>query len=421
MTRFSAPELPALGRSLLCSALALAVGLAPLPALAAPPAEGEAEAPAEAAGEVGGNVALLKFGGDPAMGPELRESILYALQGQGYEVTGVKRSGAEAAEKNKCDLATDSCLEKIGAYLNKNARKPFDFFVFGDGATPGTEATITVYDIKANKRVRDFRYTASLDDVIMIYTLPPAIAKATVEYQVPAAPMTDEEKEILATLDEPEKTPEEVAAEQKALEDAAAAGMNAFNANLDAGEQEVDLKADFEKFCRTGPREDKVSTDLQGDEVVERDLRPVCKRGPVFGYWQPKAYAVLAITGMAAVGTGVMYGLALGARGEWKDAKTALDDSGLEPNNPADDGTYADLATDVTTAAFKVRRRAIVGDALLGTTLVFGGLLGIIIWQERQQAKDFIRSEKELRAIGNLNVSPVVGFGNYGVGASFEF
>lgn len=410
------------GRNVLCTTLALAMAAAPLPVLAAGPAEGESEAPAEAtSAEVGGSVALLKFDGDKSVGDGLREQISYAFEGAGYTVTRVKRSGEEAAKKNKCDLAEDSCLEKIGAYLNKNARTPFDFYIVGEGATPGSEATITVYDINAKKKVRDFVYTGSNDDVLLPYTLPPALARATAEYQVPPPAMSEEEKKIIAELDEPEKTPEEIAAEQKALEDAALAGRNAFDANLDAGEQEVDLKKDFETYCRKGPREDKVSTDLEGEEVVERDLRPVCKRGAFFGYWQPKAYAVLGLTAAGLVGTGLMYGLALSARGEWSTAKDALDAASLDGNNPMEASEYGALATDVTTAAFKVRRRAIVGDALLGTTLVFGGLLGIIIWQERQQAKDFIKSEKELRAIGNLNVSPVVGRGQYGMGASFSF
>ena len=382
----------ATGRSLLCSTLAAAVCLAPLPVLAAPPAEGEAEA-APAATEVGGNIALLMFGGNSDVGTQLRANINYALQGQGYSVSGIKRSGEDAATKNKCQLTEDSCLKKIGAYLNKNARTPFDFFVFGDGAVTGQVASITIYDINANKRVKDIRYTGSLDDVIMAYTLPPALARAVAQYQVPAAPLSDEEKAALAALDEPAKTPEEIKAEEQAIADAGKAGANAFDANVDAGEQRVDLKKDFKAFCRTGAREDKVSTDLEGEEVVERDRRPVCKRGAFFGYWQPKAYVVLSITAIAAVGTGLMYGLALGARGDWKKAKDNLNGMDLNPNSPGDAALYGELATDVTTAGFKVRRRAIVGDALLGTTLVFGGLLGIIIWQERQQAKDFTRRE----------------------------
>jgi hypothetical protein len=404
-------------------ALATSMVLAPLPALASAPAADTAEAPAEAAATVGGNVALLRFDGASASGSELRESLQYAIAGEGYTVKGIKRSGEEAAKKNKCDFGDAACYEKIGKYLNKNAKTPFDFFVAGAGAEAGGQGKVVIYDITNNKVVRELSFTGTPDDIILIYTLPPAIGKAMREYQVPAAPMGDDEKKIIAELDEPEKTAEELKAEQEALEQAAQAGTAGYNAGLDAGEQEVDLKRDFETYCRKGPREDKKEVDLQGEETVIRDMRPVCKRGAFFGYWQGKAYAVLTLTALSAAGTGLMYGLALGAKSDWKKAKDALDASGTSAAHPDDQGgtTYQTLASDVTDAGHRVRRNAIIGDALLGTTVVFGGLLGIIIWQERQQAKTFIQEQKELKAISDLQVAPVVGNGTYGVAGGFRF
>src|SRR5690606_482485 len=134
------------------------------------------------------------------------------------------------------------CLEKIGKYLNKNAKEPFDFFVVGAGALPGEVAHIVVYDIAAAKVVRDVEYTGSNEDVIMVYTLPGAVQRALTDYQVPPAGMSEEEKEIIATLDEPEKTPEELAEEQKLLEERQQAGLQAYNSSMDAGEQDVDLR-----------------------------------------------------------------------------------------------------------------------------------------------------------------------------------
>jgi hypothetical protein len=428
MKLFAAKNLAQRGRALLGNGLSIALAasmvLSPLPALASAPADAAAEEPAEAAAEVGGTVALLRFDGDATTGAELRESLQYALAGEGYTVKGIKRSGEEAAKKNKCSLGDDGCYEKIGKYLNKNAKTPFDFFVVGAGASSdGGQGSIVIYDIKNNKVVKDIKYTGTLDDIILIYTLPPSVGKAMREYQVPAGEMTDEEKKVIAQLDEPEKTAEELKAEQEALEKAAEAGTASYNAGLDAGEQEVDLKRDFETYCRNGPREDKVEKDLQGEETVTRDMRPVCKRGAFFGYWQGKAYATLTLTGLFAVGTGVMYGMALKAKGEWRDAKDALDASGLDSSHPDSLGgtQYQELASDVTDAGFRVRRNALIGDALLGTTVVFGGLLGIIIWQERQAAKTFIKEQKELKAIGDLQIAPVVSRDTVGLTGGFRF
>jgi hypothetical protein len=65
-------------------------------------------------------------------------------------------------------------------------------------------------------------------------------------------------------------------------------------------------------------------------------------------------------------------------------------------------------------------RRAIIGDVLLGSTVLLAGVLAIIIYQDRQAAKAFLENEKELRAISNLRVGPVFGEQN-GAAMSFEF
>lgn len=426
MKLFAANKMASNGRALLGNSLSLALAtsivLSPLPVLASAPAKDKAEEPAAAA-TVGGRVALLRFDGNSSSGAELRESLDYAMQADGYIVKGIKRSGEEAAKKNKCTFGDADCYEKIGKYLNKNAKTPFDFYVAGAGASEGGEGKVVIYDIVNNKVVGEMSYTGTPDDIILIYTLPGAVSKALREYQVPAQAMTDAEKKIIAQLDEPEKTAEEMKADQEALDKAAQAGTASYNANINAGEQQVDLKKDFETYCRTGPREDKEETDLQGEVTVIRDARPVCKRGAFFGYWQPKAYVVLTLTGLAAVGTGLMYGLALGAKGDWNEAKTALEESGTSGVDPdSQNGTlYRELASDVTDASHRVRNNALTGDVLLGTTLVFGGLLGIIIWQEREQAKTYIQEQKELKAIGDLHVAPVLGRGTVGLTGGFRF
>ena len=422
MTRSIAPS-TSLARRLIGTTLALGLATAPLPVLAAPPSE---DAPAASSAEqtVGGNVAILKFTGDDYQAGAFREKVQAALSEQGYTANFIKRSIDEAKDKNKCKSLDATCLDKIGAYLNKNSSVAYDFYVWAEVPATGN-GSIVVYDIAKKQKVADVPLAMSYNDYILAEVVGAAVAKRVVESQVPPTPATAEEQEILATLDQPAETPEEIAARDKALADAAAAAAANANANLDAGEQTVDLKAEFKDFCRTGPREDKEVEGDDGEISKERDLRPACKRGPVFGYWQPRAWVALTLTLGSAAGMGLMYGLAAASRSDWKDAKDKLDASGLSGTDPnqacnADGVCYLDLAGDVSTASSQIRRRAIIGDVLLGSTVLLAGVLAVIIYQDRSAAKAYLSKEKELRAVSNLRVAPVLGTTN-GAAMSFEF
>lgn len=416
-------------RPLLGLAVAASVALAPLPTLAAPPAEGDA-APADAgaaaadAEDIGGTVALMKFDGDP--GDELRYAVQSGLTDAGYEVSAIRVGPAEAAKKVKCKEIDAACRGKIAKFLTKNSKKELRFYVYGvTSPENGATTTIVVYDIAKDKTVKEFNYTRSDDDFIVALSLPQAIGAAVNDYQSPRAPMTAEEQQIIATLDEPEKTAEEIAEEERALEKAAEEARRGFNQGFDAGEQDVDLRADFKDFCRTGPREDKVVENEDGTTDRERDMRPVCKRGPFFGYWQPRAWVALGLTVGTAGAMGVMYGLALAARSEWSSAKDDLDAAIANGTASADDpnipnNQYADLAGAVSESGKQVQRRAIVGDVFLGATILLGGVLGVIIYQDRSQAKDWLAREKELR-LSDVRVGPMMTEGGGGAAASFRF
>ncbi len=414
---------------LLGTTLAVALVGAPLPVLAAPPADAPpAEgAPAEAAptdaATVGGNVAVLKFGGDPVNSEGFRDRVTAALEGTGYAPVKIKRSLEEAAEKNKCRTVDASCLEKIGPYLNKNSKTAFDFFVYGDIPASGA-GKITVYDIGKNKIVSEIELNVSNDDYILPEVIGPAVATELAHYQSPAAPATDEEKALLATLDEPLKTQEEIDAEAKRIADAEDLAKKGYKDNLDAGPQSVDLKAEFKDFCRKGPREDREVALPDGTIEKERDLRPACSRGPVFGYWQPRAWVALTLTLGSAATMGVMYGLAAASRGDWKDARDELQASGLSATDPtqkcANGVCYEDLAGQVSEYGSQIRRRAIIGDVMLGTTVLLAGVLAVIIYQDRTAAKTFLSREKEMRAVSDLRIGPWIGQTN-GAALGFKF
>jgi hypothetical protein len=407
-------------RRIVGASLTLGLVTAPLPVFAAPPAE-EA-APAETTPAVaGGNVAILKFTGDDYQASIYRDRIQASLQAQGYTANFIKRSIDEARDKNKCRTLDDACLVKVGEYLNKNSQTIYDFIVWAEVPSSGP-GSIVVYDIKGKKKIADLEIAVSYNDIILIEVIGAAVARRVAESQVPPEPATAAEQEIIATLDQPKETPEEIEQRKRDLEEAAdRAGDDIIP---DAGEQSVDLKAEFKQLCRTGPREDREVEGDDGEIIKERDLRPACKRGPVFGYWQPRAWVALTLTLGSAAGMGVMYGLAAAARSDWRDAKDALTASGLsgtDPNNSCDGGVcYADLAGEVSNASSQVRRRAIIGDVLLGSTVLLAGVLAIIIYQDRQAAKAFLKEEKEMRAVSNLRLGPVFGETN-GAALSFEF
>jgi len=403
------------------------VALASVPALAAPPAEGDAAPSSQ--GEVGGTVALLVFDGDAEAGNTLRYAVQSGLSERGYTVVGVKQTASVTANKVKCKEIDDACRAKMGQYLTKNSKTPPNFYVYGFGGAAGAPSKIVIYDVKAEKTIQELEFVFDAEsDMIGPLTIPAATGAALADYQNPPAPMTAEETKIIAELDEPEMTEEEKKAQEKKLKEAQEASLRAYNSGLDVGAQQVDLKKDFDKLCRpkSEPRKDTKIELPDGTVETEKDLRPVCERGPSLGYWQPRAYVALSLTVAGAAATGIMYGLAAGARSSWKDKKGELDDAGGNAiNTPGAGGNtseYARLAGEVSTEAQKVRNFALGGDIALGATLVLGGVLGVIIWQDRQAARDFLQRERELN-ISNLRVSPTADpvNGNYGMGASFEF
>ncbi len=406
-------------------ALAGALVLAPLPALAAPPADEAAPEAAEPAGEVGGKIALLRFGGsDGPGGNEVRLALTESLNEAGYEVKGVARTVEEAAKKVKCKGGTldDKCLDRVGQYLNKNAKTQFDFFVYGTvDAQDAAPSKIVVWDMAKKAQATQIAFERASEDYILPLALPQAAARKLAEYQAPPEPLSDEEKQVIATLDEPEKTPEEIAEEKKKLEAAEKQRLAAFDDAQLQKKKDVDLKAEFDKYCRKGAREDQEIENEDGSTTKIRDLRPPCKRGPFWGYWQPRAYVALILAGGLAVTTGTFYGLALGARMDWKKAKDDLEAAGLSSSDPDAtcnaDACYADLAGQVSQDGARVRKNAILGDVFLGATVLMVGVLGIIISQDRAAAKGYLIQQKDLA----LNVGPLLGSGSYGAGAHLRF
>jgi hypothetical protein len=418
-------------RSRVLSAIvAVATAMTPVAGAMAAPAKKKAKkgkqpaaaAPADADGKT---VAMLRFAGEEA-GVELRSSMVLQLQEKGYSVKSVALDLPTAASRVKCkDAESDECLSKIGQWLNSSPTTATDFIGYGgvEGAPP--VAHVVMFDAKKGTRVRDVDVRLVESDLIAPIVLPQSVVTSLDEHREPPKAMTAEEKEILATLDEPEKTPEEIAGEKRAIDDAQkAAAASQQDAIIDTSAIQADLDKDFEAFCRTGKRKKRATKE------EAKDLRPKCQRGKFWGYWQPRAWVALGLTSGLVAATGITYALAMVARGTYKDSVDELDafnamvdgDPRRDPNAITANGqSYDALATEVSRTGSIVKRRAIVGDVLLGTSVLMAGVLTVIIFQDRSAAKKYIEEEKRLRAISNLRVGPMLGKTTQGAGLSFSF
>lgn len=421
--------------SLLVAATVCATTLFPaMPAQAAAPvfspgvafAVAPAKAPAAPATD-GRVIGMLRFTGSPAA-TELRSTLETSFEDAGYSVKGLALEIGEAAKKVKCkaDPGSDECLAAIGKWLVANPKTAVDFIVFADvGEAPGNRVSVVMYDVPKNERITTLQSAFNPGDLILPIVLPQALITALVEHQTPPAPATEQELAAIAALDEPDKTSEEIAAEKKAIADAEAAAAAARQDQvISTDDIDADLKEDFEAFCRNEPRRKRKSKE------DPKDLRPACKRGPFWGYWQPRAWVALGLTAGTALGTAALYTTALIGRGPYGKAVDALDaynasaggDPRRDPNAATNgDQSYDALATEVSRTGALVRRRAIVGDVLLGTTVLLGGVLGIIIYQDRSDAKRFLKEEKSLKAISDVRVAPMISRETQGLGLHFRF
>jgi hypothetical protein len=410
----------------------LATALASMPThvmAAAPKGEdkaAQAEAPAAAPTEVTGAVALLRFTGpDPAT--TVRDNTQDELRGKGLTIKSVALDAAGAAKKVKCrgGEMDDSCLAAMGKWLNKSKKTAADYIVYGGVVEDGgiKKATVVVYDIAKTEKVGTYNATFAESDFIVPLMLPRALASDLGEHIVPALAATDAEKAILAELDEPTKTAEEIAEEQKQIADAETAAGQVDLSDVDTSGIVYDIKEDFKEYCRDGKRKKRESKD---DDL---DPRPKCSAGTFWGYWQPRAVAFLTVTLISAGAMGGLYGMALSRKGPYDDAVAAVKAFEADANPTTDpydacnaDGVcYADLASEVSKTGAEMKSVAVVGDAMLGVTLLFAGVLGIIIAQDRNYSKSRLTDEKRARAISGFSLSPMVGRGTGGGAMGFNF
>lgn len=407
-------------RSALAGVLSGAIVLSPLPVLAAP-----AAAPASAAGtpaSAGNVVGLMRFTGDAEAAGSMRSSVQTELENNGYTVKGVALDIEAASAKVKCKGSPDDCVGKVAEWLIKGAKggTTYNFLVYGSYTTdPAKTSSLVVYDVAAKKKVGEKSAAGTSTDLILPLALPRAVAAMLKDAQSPPAPASEAELQAIAELDEPNKTPEEMAAEAEAIKRAQDAVDTGLSETVDTSGVTVDLKKDFKAFCRTGPRKPRVNKD------DPKDLRPACKLGHRFGYFQTRAWVALGLTAGALVATGVFYSLGLAARKPYKDAVDRLDAAGLDPTDPLQSTEYTTYASDVAQTGYTMRRRFVGGDVALLTTVLLGAVLGIIIYQDRTDAKEFIKQEKSLKSISrgpkNFRGGPVLGSTMQGVSFGFDF
>lgn len=406
----------------LSGALSLCLAATSLPALAAPAAPA-AEAPTgEAANSK--TIGLMRFAGDPAIASDVRSYVQAEFEGAGFTVRGVAMDIETAGSKAKCKTVDDDCLGKIAKWLSKGKTEvPYGYLVYGTAAPSdsGELTKVIVYDLNSQTTVKEFSASFTSDDYILPIALPRAMVRSVLEAKTPPPELSAEEQKVLAELDEgPAKTPEELQAEAKEIADAAAAIDEMPTETADTSGIKVDLKKDHKDFCRNEPRKKRESRD------DPPDLRPSCKAGTFWGYWQPRAWVALGLTGVGVVATGALYSMGLAARGPYKDSVATLENSGLSNTNPLDSSDYTALAADVADKGNRMRARFLGGDIALGATVLLAGVLGVIIYQDRNDAKNFMKTEKALKAISkvkieDVRISPMLGTTVQGAGFGFRF
>ncbi len=366
----------------------------------------------------------MRFSGDAAIGSDVRSSVQSEFESAGFTVRGVAMDIATAGKKVKCKEVNDSCLAKIAKWLAKGKSEvPYGYLVYGTAAPSdsGDLTHITIYDLNAKTAVKEFDASFTSDDYILPITLPRAMVRAVLEAKNPPPPLSAAEEQALAEIDEgPAKTPEELQAEAEALAAASAAVDEMPTEAIDTSGIKVDLKKDFKEFCRNEPRKKRES---RSDPP---DLRPACKGGPFWGYWQPRAWVALGLTATGVLATGALYTLGLVARGPYKDSVAALEASGLSNTNSQDSAEYTEMAGTVTTNGNTMRKRFLGGDIALGATVLLAGVLGVIISQDRNDARRYIKTEKSLKAISkgriqDFRVAPMIGTTVQGAGLGFHF
>ena len=365
---------------------------------------------------------MARFSGDADAANSMRSQVQTDLEAAGYTVKGVALDVAAASGKVKCRGGADECMPKIAEWLIKGAKggATYNFLVYGSWSSDPTKpGSLVIYDVAQKKKIRELTPAGTVDDLILPLALPRELAASLKEYQSPPAPATEAETKTIAELDEPAQTPEELRAEQEKIRLAEEGAETGMSESIDTSGVAVDLNKDFKAFCRTGPRKPRVNKD------DPKDLRPACKLGPKFGYFQTRGWVALGLTGAALVATGIFYSLGLAARGPYKDSVNKLKDSGLDPNDPTTNPQYVALASDVAAKGNTMRGRFIGGDVALLTTVLLGAVLGVIIYQDRTDAKEFIKQEKSLKAISrkpaNFRGGPVLGARMQGVSFGFDF
>jgi len=412
----------AAAKGALSGALSLCIVATSLPALAASAAPAEGAPAAEPANAK--TIGLMRLSGDAAVASDVRSYVQADFEGAGFTVRGVALDIETAGQKAKCKTVDDACLGKIAKWLAKGKSEiPYGYLVYGSAAAAdsGEMTKVTIFDLNKMAAVQEFNATFTSDDYILPIAFPKAMVRAVLEAKNPPPPLSPEEETILAELDEGKaKTPEELQAEAAEIAKAASAVDDMPMEAVDTSGIKVDLKKDHKEFCRNEPRKKRESRD------EPPDLRPSCKAGPFWGYWQPRAWVALGLTGVGVLATGTLYGLGFAARGPYKDSVAALEASGLSNTRPLDGPEYTTLASDVAEKGNAMRGRFLGGDIALGASVLLAGVLGVIIYQDRSDAKKFIKQEKGLKAISkarihDVKVSPMLGTTVQGAGFGFRF
>ncbi|MBC8072878.1 MAG: hypothetical protein IAG13_31440 [Deltaproteobacteria bacterium] len=311
------------------------------------------------------------------------------LTAAGHTVTWL--SAADAKQLESCGpRPSETCLSEAATRLRASGAR-FDVLVTGTvhyGVPDGVH--LVAFDASTSATLEAITTSYLSGDEVAPVVVPQRLV-AAIGGEVTSPELSPREAEVMASLDEPPKSPEQLARETEQLalaeREATARAREELEYELHVP---VHLRTDFREVCETGPR-----------RGGERDTpRPRCERGPFFGYWRPTSWVALGVASGALVATGVFYGLAAATRTQYRDALAADDEARI-----AETGA-------------QMRQRALLGDVALATTGLVAGIMVISVVVDRFEAKRMVRSRKIERMLARFPIA--VTAGRHGAGAQLR-
>lgn len=239
------------------------------------------------------------FGGEPHA---IERDVSDALAAEGWAVVPGPPLPAEAVGCDEQPIPTSCEAPTVERWRAEptNAR----FLVLGSvvPAVGGPAVEVRIFDreLAEGSPTTVLQARMRQGDVVLPVVFPTAVSGAIAERIEPPPPPTEAELDAMARLDDPPAAPLDPCEVGFCCRyPAPAPPPDPSELTLD----DIDLRDEFETICRVGPP--------RGPRWVgdPEDLRPICRRGPVWGYVRPRTWAVGSLFVASSGATALAFGL----------------------------------------------------------------------------------------------------------------